>query len=112
MIAVISSYGRQEPRVFVARVETFNAEQRQATVVLFEVPKGERYGPWHRRRWEVRTDSSGAVVKETIPYAEILTTVELQAGALTQRSLELLSAAGVEVSATPHISSTLPRATI
>ena len=77
MVAVLSTRGRQEPRVFLARVESFSAAQEQATVVLFEVPKGERYGPWHRRRWEVKTDAAGAVVKETVPYGEILSLIHI-----------------------------------
>ena len=77
-----------------------------------EVPKGERYGPWNRRRWEVKTGADGAVVKETIPYAEIYALVELSNGILTQRSLELLAASEVDVSSTPTLSATLPRVTI
>ena len=77
--------------------------------MLHEVPRGSRLGPWARRPWEVKTDpKTGAVVKQVYHQDEILSVVELQNGALTQRSLELLSAVGVEISPVPTLDSTLP----
>ena len=65
-------------------------------------------GPWGRRPWEVKVDLKGAVIKQVFHENEILSVVELQNGALTQRSSELLSAVGVEVSPVPTLDSTLP----
>ena len=78
-------------------------------MTLFEVPLGSRLGPWTRRPWAVKLDrTTNAVIKQVFANSEILCLVELRLGALTQRSLELLSAAGVDVSPVPTLDSTLP----
>ena len=109
LVAVRSAHGRNAPRVLVGRVERFFPAQDTMEVTLFEVPRGSRLGPWTRRPWEVKLDrDTGAVVRQVFHSGEILAVVELQAGALNQRSLELLSAAGVDVSPVPTLDATLP----
>jgi hypothetical protein len=107
-VCVRSAIGRTAARVHVGRVERFFPAQSQVEVTLYEVPRGSRLGPWGRRPWEVKIDLKGAVVKQVFHENEILSVVELQNGALSQRSLELLSAVGVEVSPVPTLDSTLP----
>ena len=108
-VAVRSSLGRNAPRVHVGRIERVFLAQKQFEVTLFEIPLGSRLGPWTRRPWAVKLDRvTQAVIKQIFAYGEILSPVELQHGALTTRSLELLSAVGVDVSPVPTLDSTLP----
>ena len=108
LVCVKSSVGRNHPRVFVGRVERFFPAQNQVEVTLFEVPRGARLGPWTRRPWEVMLGKDNEVVKQVFHEDELLAVVELAHGALTQRSLELLQAAGVEVSPVPTLDASLP----
>ena len=103
--------GRSDNRVLVTRVERFFPAQEQFEATLFEVPRGSRLGPWTRRTWAVKTDeNTGAVLKQVFHNNEVLAVVELDRDkALTRRSLELLEAAGVDVS-NPTLDSTLPGA--
>ena len=108
LVCVRSSVGRNHPRVHVARVERFFPAQQQFEATLFEVPRGSRLGPWTRRIWEVKLNKDNSVCKQVFHNAEVLGVVELTNGALTQRSLEKLSAVGVDVSPVPTLDSTLP----
>ena len=109
LVAVRSAIGRNAPRVHVGRVERFFPAQNQLEVTLFEVPRGSRLGPWTRRPWTVKLDlHTRAVIKQVFAMDEVLAVVELIEGALTQRSLELLSAVGVDVSPVPTLDATLP----
>ena len=109
MVAVRSSIGRNAPRVHVGRIERLFPAQDQMEVVLFEIPRGSRLGPWTRRPWSVKLDPvTNAVIKQVYASNEVVAPVELKDCALTQRSLELLSAAGVDVSPVPTLDATLP----
>ena len=109
LVCVRSAIGRNSARVHVGRVERFFPAQETLEVVLYEVPRGSRLGPWTRRPWEVKRDlNTGSIVKQVFHNNEILACVELQAGALTARSLELLAAAGVDISSIPTLDATLP----
>ena len=74
----------------------------QAELDLYEVPSGERFGPWLRRPWF----PLGKLV--VVPRAEILCTVDLVDRALTAGSLEKLEALGIRVSGQFHDEKLLP----
>ncbi len=79
-------------RVSVAKVERVFAVGEQVEVKLYEVPLGSRFGPWHRRVW-----TPTELANEILPFSDIITVAELEHGALSLRTLELLAASGVSV---------------
>jgi hypothetical protein len=83
---------RGSKRVQIAKVNRVFEVGAQLEVDLYEVPAGERYGPWSRRPWL----PVGRVA--VIPRAEVLSVVDLVDRALTAGSLEKLEALGVTVS--------------
>lgn len=60
--------------------------------MLFEVPPGERFGPWSRRPWR-----PVEVANEQIPYSDIIMKVKVTEGVLTTDSLDGLAHKGVNV---------------
>ena len=87
-------------RVHVACVDRIFREQAQIRAVIHEVPSDCRFGPWSRRRWEVRS-VDGQPVIEIVPFSEIICRVNLVNGALDQDSLERLAARGLNTGAVP-----------
>ena len=81
----------------------------QLEVVKVEVPQGQRYGPWTRRAWRTIIGHAGEAGKEVIPASDVLEHVELSDEALTVRSLERLTAAGLDLTGVPHLEASLPR---
>jgi transposase InsO family protein len=98
-------------RIHVARVERCFREQGMLECVLFHVLPNHRTGPWAARRWGIWTDEKGLLRKEVITEAEFICSVELVEDALTQESLEALTACGVPASHQPRRDSTLPSRT-
>lgn len=76
-------------RLHVARVDQLFETGQQAEVTVFEVPQGERYGPWNRRPW-LPVDAN----KLTIPLNEVIVIAELDNKALTSKTLDLLVSKG------------------
>jgi hypothetical protein len=97
----------QFSRVHVARVEKMFRDQEQIEVALYWVPPECRTGPWQRRQWKL-WDEGGIVRREVISANEFVCKVFLQEGALTQGSLEVLTANGVPATTQPRRDSTLP----
>ena len=95
-------------RVHVCRIERLLGDT-QLEVVKFEIPHGQRYGPWTRRPWRATIGHAGEAGKEVIPTADVLIHVELSDEALTVRSLERLAAAGLDLTGVPHLEASLPR---
>ena len=87
-------------RVHVACVDRVFPEQNQLRVVIHEVPSDCRFGPWSRRRWEIRS-VGGQPQTEVIPNSEVVCRVTLINGALDQDSLERLAARGLATGAIP-----------
>ncbi|CAE8641641.1 unnamed protein product, partial [Polarella glacialis] len=77
-------------RVWVARVLRLFAVGDQLEVHLYEVPVGERFGPWTRRPWK---PLEGKI--EFVSRSDVLCVAELGDSALTAASCELLAALGV-----------------
>ncbi|CAE8623312.1 unnamed protein product, partial [Polarella glacialis] len=77
-------------RVWVARVLRLFAVGDQLEVHLYEVPVGERFGPWTRRPWK---PLEGKI--ELVSRSDVLCVAELRDSALTAASCELLAALGV-----------------
>ena len=102
---VAALFGR---RVHVCRIERLLGDT-QLEVVRFEIPHGQRYGPWTRRPWRATIGHAGEAGKEVIPTADVLIHVELSDEALTVRSLERLAAAGLDLTGVPHLEASLPR---
>ena len=95
-------------RVYVCRIERLLGDT-QLEVVKFEVPHGQRYGPWARRPWRATIGRAGEAGKEVIPASDVLLHVELADEALTVRSLERLTAAGLDLTGAPHLEASLPQ---
>jgi len=91
---------RYASRVHVAYVERVFREQNQVELTVYEVPADCRFGPWVNRRWEIK-NVSGQPVREVFPASEILCRVSLSNGALTNESLEKLSAQGLSTGLVP-----------
>ena len=98
----------QYHRIHVGRVERTYPEQQLAEVALYHVPSSYRFGPWENRHWELWTDSSGALKRETVTSSEVICLVNLVEGALSQESLEKLTAAGIPTGRMPGRDHTLP----
>ena len=81
-------------------------------VDIYEVPKTQRYGPWNRRVWQVRTDATNVVTRVIVPDTELLSEVTLVEGALSEMSLERLSRIGVDVGSMPHRDKAIPARTM
>ena len=58
---------------------------------MYQGLTSQRYGPWNRRAWEVRTDKSDVLTHIVALDTELLCKVELTEGALSEESLERLS---------------------
>ena len=97
----------QYNRIHVARIDKVFREQGLAEVTLFWVPPGNRTGPWQARRWAIWVED-GVIRREVINQDELVCSVSLKDDALTQQSLELLTAHGVPASGQPRRDSTLP----
>jgi len=67
---------RMRSRVHVCRIERLLGAT-QLEVVKFEVPRGQRYGPWTRRPWRAIIGHAGEAGKEVIPESDVLVHVEL-----------------------------------
>ena len=93
---------KSQKRVQVGKIVRLFEVGGQAELDFFEVPAGERYGPWLRRPWF----PLGKLV--VVPRAEILCTVDLADRALTAGSLEKLEALGIRVSGQFHDEKLLP----
>lgn len=91
----------------MARVERVFHDQQQIEVTLYWVPPNARTGPWQRRTWKI-WDDNGVVKKEVVSKEEFVCVVELCNEALTQESLERLTARGVPATLQPRRDATLP----
>ena len=80
-------------RVSVARILRVFDIGDQLEILLFEVPSGERFGPWSRRPW-----CPLDVAAEQIPFSDVLCKVSLENGVLTTDSLDKLAHRGVKLS--------------
>ena len=80
-------------RTVVAKIQRLFQVGSQAEVQLYEIPSTDRFGPWTRRIWVPKPGY------EQISFTEIICKVELQNGALTARSLEVLHQNGVPIEA-------------
>jgi len=98
----------QHTQIFVARITRIFGANRQLEVNAYQVPTSQRYGPWNRRTWEVRTDKSDVLTHIVVPDTELLCKVELIEGALTEESLERLAHLGVNVGQMPHRDKAIP----
>ena len=98
----------QHTQIFVARIARIFAANRQLEVTVYQVPTDQRYGPWNRRTWHVRTDSSNALSCIVVPDTELLCKVELVEGALSEESLERLAHCGVNVGQMPSRDKAMP----
>ena len=67
----------------------------QYGVQWFEVPRGERYGPWRRRPWHAAAHAAG---RDVISREEVLAKVELHNDALLVDTLATLATFGLAVS--------------
>jgi hypothetical protein len=94
---------KTQVRVYVGRLERIFEAQEQFEMLVHEIVAGERFGPWERRPWSVKTDKRGAVLNEIVARSEVLIEVILHNKALSQSSLEQLRALGVEVTNLPHL---------
>ena len=103
----VSPRTSQFSRVHVAKVEKMFFDQQQIEVSLYWVPPESRLGPWQRRRWKL-WDENGIVRKEIISPSEFVCHVVLVEDALSQESLERLTAHGVPATHQPRRDSTLP----
>ena len=83
---------KNQKRIQVAKIIRLFEVGGQAELDLYEVPSGERFGPWLRRPWF----PLGKMV--VVPRSEILCTVDLADRALTSGSLEKLEAFGIQLS--------------
>jgi hypothetical protein len=100
---------RWHNRVHVSRVDRVFTGNTQVEVTVYEIAQGDRFGPWSRRPWKVKTtEATGAPVKEVVEAHDIIIRVDLQQGALSQHSLEKLAAAGLDLSGVPRLEATLP----
>ena len=103
----VSPKTSQFSRIHVARIDRIYREQGLLDVTLYWVPPGNRTGPWQARRWAVWSEQ-GAIKKEVVNQEELVCRVELKEEALTQQSLEALTACGVPASGQPHRDASLP----
>ena len=83
-----------EGRVHVAKVDRILPEDESIVVVIYEVPRDNRFGPWSRRIWSPLVRKS-ETVKELIYMKDVLTLVTLTENALSADSLEALAALGI-----------------
>ena len=95
-------------QVFVARINRIFSANRMCEVDVYQVPPNQRYGPWNRRVWEVRTDTANNITRIIVPDTEILSEVSLIEGALNDVSLERLARLGVDVGSMPHRDKAIP----
>ena len=95
-------------QIFVARVTRVFAANRMLEVDIYQIPSNQRYGPWNRRVWEVRTDAANVVTRIIVPDAELLCKVTLVEGALSDDSLEKLARLGIDVGSMPHRDKAIP----
>jgi transposase InsO family protein len=98
----------QFDRVHVARVERIFPHQEQCEVTLYHVPTDCRTGPWRARVWEIWLDPDGSSKREVISADELVCSVTLVEGALTEASLEALVIHGIPVDTQPRRDHTLP----
>ena len=84
-------------KVYVAMVLDAYSTGDQVRVRLYEVTKGERYGPWERRPWSPVVDAAGTLSEPVLGKSDVLCHVALTDSALTAESLTRLSAAGVSL---------------
>lgn len=84
-----------KPKVHVGMVERFFAVGSLVHLVVYEVPKGERYGPWERRPWRALESLAGGPETITIEVAELVCKVDLKDSCLTADSLGTLASLGV-----------------
>ena len=102
----------QHTQIFVARITRIFAANRQLEVCVYQVPDDQRFGPWNRRVWQVRTDSNHALTNIIVPDLELLCKVDLVEGALSEDSLERLTHLGVNVGQMPHRDKAMPPRTL
>ena len=62
----------QHTQIFVARITRVFGANRQLEVNVYQVPTSQRYGPWNRCTWEVRTDKSDVLTHIVVPDTELL----------------------------------------
>ena len=62
----------QNVQIFIARVNRLFKANRMLEVDVYQVPSNQRYGPWNRRVWEVRTDAMHVVTRIVVPDTELL----------------------------------------
>jgi hypothetical protein len=78
-----------ETRLHVAKIVKVYEVGEQCEVQVFEVPSGERYGPWNRRPLHPR-DAAPIV----IAMSDVIQKVPFTGKALTSRSIDKLATAG------------------
>ena len=79
--------------VQVAKVDSIYEVGDQLGVMWYEVPQGQRFGPWRRRPWQPAPISGQP--SDIIARSEVLLKVELQNDALTADALVTLASFGV-----------------
>ena len=80
----------------VAMIDATYEVGGQFGVQWYEVPRGERYGPWRRRPWHAAAHAAAG--RDVITREEILLKVDLQDDALTADDLAILATFGIAVS--------------
>ena len=92
-VAVDTALGGKARRVSVARILRYFDTGDQLEILMFEVPSGERHGPWSRRPW-----CPLDVAAEQVPLSDVLCKVIIENGVLTTNSLDKLQHNGVQLS--------------
>jgi len=94
-VVVAQTHGRRS-WAQVALIDSVYEVGGQYGVQWFEVPQGERYGPWRRRPWHAVP--VGAAGRDVVSKDEVLVKVELQNDALSADTFATLATFGLAVS--------------
>ena len=108
MYVAVSPKTSQFSRVHVALIDQVFYENDRFLVTLFYVPPDARYGPWQARRWAIWPEPDGHPKREVIASDEVICEVHLKNDALTEESLEALTARGVPAVHMPRREAALP----